>query len=109
MSISSTQSDHQVRNVAVGRYHDDGTVGAFTITTGFRPRYVKVQNLDGSGGVTLERFEGMTAATGWLHAIEGDQSLIATNGITVAESGFTVGINTDVVFTDEQLSWMAIG
>lgn len=109
MAITSTQSDHQVRNVAVGRFHDDGTVTANKITTGFKPRYVKVQNLDGSGGVTLEWFEGMTAGTGWLHAIEGDQSLIATNGITVAEDGFTIGLNTDVVYTDEQLSWIAIG
>ena len=109
MTITSTQTMHQARNITVGRYHDDGTVAAFKITCGFKPRYVRIQNLDGSGGVTVEYFEGMDDDTGWLTAIEGDGSLMASNGITVAEDGFTVGLNTDLVFTDEQLSWIAFG
>lgn len=109
MAITSTQTMHQVRNVTVGRYLDTGTVAAFTITLGYKPRYVRIQNLDGSGGVTVEYFEGMDDDSAWLQAIEGDGSLITSDGITVSESGFTVGLNTDLVFTSEQLSWIAMG
>ncbi len=109
MAITSTQTMHQARNVTVGRYLDTGTVAAFKITTGFKPRYVKIQNLDASGGVTVEWFEGMADDSAWLKAIEGDGSLITSDGITVAEDGFTVGLNTDLVYTSEQLSWIAFG
>lgn len=109
MPITSTQSEHQVRNTAVGRYIDTGTVAAFKITTGFKPRYVKVINTDGSGAVMMEWFEGMDADDGILTGIDGARSLVTSNGITIAEDGFTVGLNTDLVYTSEQLSWMAIG
>jgi len=109
MSSTSTQSEHQARNMAVGRYIDTGVVAAITITTGFKPRYVVVQNLNASGGVTVEWFEGMTADTGWLRTKAGDGSLMASAGITVSESGFIIGLNTDLVYTSEQLSWMAFG
>ena len=108
MAITSTQSDHQVRNVAVGRYITSDAAAAFKITTGFKPRYVRVQNLAASA-VTFEWFEGMTAAYALKTAVGGDKTIVTTNGITVAVDGFTVGLDTSINITNEQLSWMAIG
>jgi len=86
MAITSTQSQHQVRNVAVGRYLDTGTAAAFTIACGFKPRYVKVQNL-ASTGATMEWYEGMADAEGWKSVVAGDGSLITTLGITPTADG----------------------
>ena len=109
MTITSTQTQEHVRNVAVGRYLDTGTVAAFKITTGFKPRYVRVQNLDASGLVKMEWYEGMTAGYGWKTGATGTPAMITSNGITVAEDGFTVGLDTDLCYTNEQLSWYAFG
>jgi hypothetical protein len=111
MAITSTQSEASgITNVAIGRYLDTGTVAAFKLTTGFKPRYVCVQNLTATTGlVKVEWYEGMTAGTGLKTAIDGTRSIISTLGITVAVDGFTVGLDTDLVYTSEQLSWMAIG
>ena len=105
---TSTQSAHQVRNTAVGRYIDTGTAAAFKITTGFKPRYVKVVNLAATGS-QVEWFEGMAAASGMKRVTAGDMTVITTLGITVAKDGFTVGLDTDLNVTSEQLSWIAIG
>jgi hypothetical protein len=110
MAITSTQSKvpASVTNIAVGRYIDTGTVAAFKITCGFKPRYVKVQNLAASA-VTFEWFEGMTAAYALKTAVAGDKTIVTTNGITVAADGFTLGLDTSINITNEQLSWIAIG
>ncbi len=47
MPLTSTQSNHHIRNEAVGRYLDTGTAAAFKITTGLQPRYVRVVNVAG--------------------------------------------------------------
>jgi len=111
MAITSSQSKAPASavNIAHGSYIDTGTVAAFTITTGFKPRYVKVVNTNASGDVMMEWFEGMTAAYGILTGIDGARSMVTSNGITVSASGFTVGLNTDLVYTSEQLHWQAIG
>ena len=108
MAITSTQSNHYVRNVAVGRYLDDGTAAAFKITTGFQPRYVKVMNLAATASM-MEWSEGMAAASGVKTVAAGTRSIVTTNGITVAADGFTVGLDTGVNISNQQLSWMAIG
>lgn len=110
MAITSTQSKvpGSVVNIAVGRYIDTGTVAAFTITCGFKPRYVKVQNL-ASTGARLEWYEGMADASAWKTVVAGDQSLITTLGITALDYGFTVGLDLDVNVTSEQISWLAMG
>lgn len=108
MTVTSTQSMHQVRNVAVGRYVSDATAAAFNITTGFKPRYVKVQNLAATG-CTIEWFEGMADASAHKRVTAGDFTLITTLGITPLSYGFTVGLDTDLNVTDEQLSWLAMG
>jgi hypothetical protein len=114
MAITSTQSKvpASVCNMAIGRYLDTGTVSATPaqITCGFQPRYVKVVNLTSSTGlVMVEWFEGMTAGTALKTDINGTQSIISTLGITVSAKGFLIGLDTDVLVSGEQLSWMAIG
>ncbi len=111
MTITATQSKNpaSVFNMAVGRYLDTGTVAAFTLTVGFKARYVRIQNLNSSGFVRMEWYEGMADASGVLTAKTGDQSLVTSNGITVSAKSFIVGLNTDLVYTSEQLSWLAIG
>jgi hypothetical protein len=111
MAATSTQSKAPASavNIAHGSYLQDSTAAAFKITTGFKPRYVKVVNTNGSGDVMMEWFEGMTAAYGIKTAIDGTRSMITSLGITVAADGFTVGLDTDLNVTNEQLHWQAIG
>ena len=110
MAETSTQSGHQVRNVAVGSYISTSAAAAFKITTGFKPRYVKVVNEDGD--CQLEWYEGMADAEGM--KLVGDTSpatlaKITEKGITVAADGFTVGLDTDINVISQQLSWLALG
>lgn len=109
MAITQSQSIQpaSVVNVAAGRYLDTGTAAAFSLTTGFRPRYVKVIN--NTSGDQIEWFEGMTAAYGFKRVAAGTGSQVTSNGITVSATGFTIGLDTDINVTNEQLSWIAIG
>lgn len=109
MGVTSTQSKvpASVNNVAVGRYITDATAAAFKITTGFKPRYVKVMNQ-----TSLDEevwMEGMTAAHAMKRVAAGTQTAITSLGITAADNGFTVGLDTDINVISEQLSWIAIG
>lgn len=97
-----------LNRLATGRYLDTGTVAAYEFTLGFKPRYVKVQNLAATGAA-LEWYEGMADASAWKTAQNGDGSLITTLGITVSASGFTMGLDTDVNVTSEQVSFIALG
>jgi hypothetical protein len=104
----TTAEPMNVTRLATGRYLDTGTVAAYTFTTGFQPRYVKVQNLAATGA-TIEYYEGMADASAWKSAVAGDGSLITTLGITVSASGFIFGLDLDANVTSEQVSWIAIG
>ncbi len=109
MTITSTQSKHpaSVNNVAVGRYLTTGTAAAFNITTGFKPRVVRVINV--TARIENVWLEGMADASA-LHIIaDGTRTLIVTLGITPLSNGFTVGFDLGVNVTSEQISWMAIG
>jgi len=108
MSVTSTQTNNQIRQLTVGRYVDTGTAAAFVITLGYKPRYVKVQNLAATGA-TIEYYEGMADASAVKRVTAGDMTVITTLGITVSETGFTVGLDTDLNVTSEQLSWLALG
>lgn len=105
---TSTQSIQPagVSNVAVGRYINGVTAAAFTITTGFRPRYVKVIN--SSGIAQMEWSEGMDDNSG-LKRLALTGSFVTGNAITPTANGFTVGLDTDLNVLSEQLSWVAIG
>ena len=107
MTITSTQTESQIRNVAVGRYLSDGTAAAFSITTGFKPRYVCVENV--TAGEKIEWFEGMTDDYALKTIAAGTRTLATSLGITPLANGFTVGLDTLVNVTSEQISWIAIG
>ena len=110
MAITSTQEyPNGVANIATGAYITTGTAAAFTITTGFVPRYVKVVNINASGLVQIEWFNGMDDAAGIKTAANGTRSTLTTLGITPTDDGFTVGLDTDLNVTSEQLYWIAIG
>ena len=111
MAVTSTQvkNSASVVQIAVGRYLSSDTAAAFTITTGFKPLWVRVANLNASGDAMVEWYHGMAAAEAILVGIDGARSLITTLGITQLSYGFTVGLQTDVNVISEQMSWMAIG
>lgn len=104
----TTKVPENTLRVATGRYLDTGTVAAYTFTCGFKPRYVKVVNLAASSS-SFEWFEGMADASAWKTAVDGTAALVTTNGITVDSRGFTLGLDTDVNVSSEQISWLALG
>ena len=107
MSQTLTVTHNQVRNYSVGRFIDTGTVAATKIKTGFRPRYVRVVNVTSRD--EMEYFEGMADASGLKTVAAGTRTLATTNGITVHEDGFTIGLDADVLVSDEQISFIAVG
>lgn len=96
-----------VTNIAVGRYVNGATAAAFVITTGFKPRHVRIVN--NTSQDELSWFEGMADASGFKRLAAGTGTAISSNGITPTANGFTVGLDTDINVIGEQLSWMAIG
>ena len=103
----TTKLPRALAQVATGRYLDTGTVAAYKFTLGFKPRYVRVQNLAATGA-TLEWYEGMADASAVKRVTAGDMTVITTLGITVADDGFTFGLDTDTNVTSEQVSFLAI-
>lgn len=111
MAVTATQSKQpaDTANIAVGRYLDTGTVAntPCAITTGFKPRVVIVKNV--TSGDSYEWYEGMAAASAYKRVTAGDATIITSLGITVSDRGFTIGDDTDIRVSSEQLSWMAMG
>ena len=109
MSVTSTQSKvpASTTNIAVGSYIDTGTAAAFVITTGFQPRFVRIINEDGD--CHEEWYEGMADAEAMKMLTGGTYAKITSNGITVSATGFTVGLDTDINVTSQQLSWYCFG
>jgi hypothetical protein len=108
MAQTITQSDGDgVSRVATGRYLDTGTVAAYTVTVGFTPKYVGVFNV--TSGDQMQWFEGMTSGHALKQVTAGTSSILTSNGISVSGNTFTIGLDTDVNVTSEQISWIAIG
>jgi|SRR3989344_9035032 len=109
MAVTSSQvkNSASVFNLAVGSYITSSTAAAFTITTGFKPLWVRVVNE--TSGDMYEWYHGMADAEAVKTVAAGTRSIITTLGITQLSYGFTVGLDTDVNVINEQLSWMAIG
>lgn len=81
-----------------------GTGASLAVTkVGFKPRYVRVVNLDDPGA--LEHFEGMASAHGFKH-VDGTQTAITSLGITLTNTGFTLGADTDINVDGEQLAYV---
>jgi len=106
----TTQEPTNMVRMATGRYKDTGTVAEYTFSDlGFKPRYVRVINSASSGG-SFEWIEGMADDSAIKRlAADGVQSLVTSNGITVTDRGFTLGVDTDINVSSEQISWVAMG
>lgn len=102
----TTQEPRALAQIATGRYLDTGTVAAYTFTLGFKPRYIHlVNNTSGDEGFW---FEGMAAASIQKRVAAGTGALSTSNGITVSNTGFIFGLDTDLNVTSEQVSFMAL-
>lgn len=107
MAQTITTKKQGVRaQMATGRYLDTGTVAAYTFTLGFKPRYVRVINL--TSGDTEEWMEGMAAGSALKKVAAGTSATITSNGITVSDTGFVFGLDTDMNVTSEQVSFIAV-
>mgnify|MGYP001396258870 FL=1 len=81
--MAVTESQHNgdgIARIATGRRVDSGTAAAFDITCGFRPRYVRVQNVTSGDG--MEWFYGMSDANAVKQVAAGDKTIITSLGIT---------------------------
>ena len=108
MAVTESQNNGDgIVRFATGSYLTDGTAAAFDITCGFRPRYVRVVNETSRDMV--EWFEGMGDADAIKTVAAGTRTAITTLGITPLTDGFTIGLDTDVNVTSEQLRWVAFG
>ena len=106
MAQTVTQKNpNSVSHMATGRVLDTGTVAAFDVDTGFRPRYVRIINTTSRD--MMEWFEGMDDASAIKTVAAGTRTKITSNGVTVDATGFTIGLDTDVNVTSEQISWVA--
>lgn len=103
----TTKSPRALAQIATGRYLDTGTVAAYTFTLGFRPRYVHLIN--NTSGDEVVYIEGMPAASGHKRVAAGTGANISSNGITVSDTGFIFGLDTDLNVTSEQVSFVALG
>jgi hypothetical protein len=105
-TITVSQGDG-VHRIATARYLDTGTVAAYTFDVGFTPKYVRFSNVTSRD--MLEWFEGMAAASAVKTVAAGTRTLITSNGITVSGTEVTLGLDTDVNVSSEQVSALFIG
>jgi len=82
-----------------GVYGTGSTINVDTV--GFRPKLVRVTNVNASGLVRLEWFRGMADAHGVKTAIDGTISVLTSLGITPRANGFSIGADTDVNVSGE--------
>lgn len=104
---SQTKNPGSAALVATGSYLTSDAAAAIDIECGFKPRYVKVVNETSSD--EYEWFAGMTNAYAHKRVTAGTGSKITSLGITPAEHGFRIGLDTDVNVINEQIRWIAIG
>jgi len=106
-TIVQKTPENMVR-MATGTYLDTGTVAAYNFDDlGFQPRYVKVINTTSNDEECW--IEGMPNASAQKRLKAGGASTITSNGITVNSRGFTLGLDTDINVTSEQVYFVALG
>lgn len=97
------------------KYTVPKTAVAKKFVTGFRPQWVKVINV--TKKVTLDWFDTMADASGYkiktgVDATADTVSLhtfITEKGITPAENGFTLGLDTDINTTEKDVIHILAG
>lgn len=89
MAITSTQTDavDNTRLATINHFDDAASPAAASYDVGFRPRYVRVDNV--TDRIMLEWYDGMTSAHAVKTLAAGTRSLETSGGVTV--SGGTIG------------------
>lgn len=89
MAITSTQNNATeiTRLATINHFDDAGSPAAASYDVGFRPRYVRVDNV--TDRIMLEWYEGMTTAHAVKTLAAGTRSLETSAGVSV--SGDTIG------------------
>jgi hypothetical protein len=83
-----------------------GTGAALNVrTVGFRPRKVELINKSSSDKLTWT--ESMADAAGHKQVAAGTSSFITSLGITPLSDGFTIGADTDLNVSGEDVYWTA--
>lgn len=88
----------------------EGTGSAINVKCGFKPRYVKLVNIDSATEEMLEWFEAMGAGYGMKHT-NNTFAMISTGGVSQYDTdyqGFTIGTDADVNASGETLVYLAI-
>ena len=99
MAITFTGPSQTVApQVAVGRIVATSTPVAISgFACGFSPRYIMVVN--SSERVKLEWFDQMSAAQAIKTVAAGTVTKLTSLGITVGKTGFSIGLDTDLLVT----------
>src|SRR4030042_2705875 len=94
-------------HVAVGSV--DGTGSAITIVCGFKPLSIRVHNIDGDVIAFWDAIMPDAAMQKIVDSGAGttDISYVTSNGITPAFNGFTIGTDSDLNVSAEELHWVA--
>lgn len=104
MAITSSQTDGIDRiQVATGSYLDDATTpAAASITVGFTPRYIRVENQ--TDRIMLEWMQGMTSAHALKTVAAGTRTAETSGGITILSTnkGFSFAVTQN-----KQYRWKA--
>ena len=89
MTITATQTNavENTRLATINHFDDAASPAAASYDVGFRPRYVRVDNV--TDRILLEWYEGMTTAHAVKTLAAGTRSLETSGGVTV--SGDTIG------------------
>lgn len=115
MAITATQSPPSTLGAqfASGSYFDDAASPiAAVITLGFKPRFIRIDNV--TDRISIVWYQGMseTSNTGVKTAAAGTRTLETTNqGVLVSGNSFTISNNATlaVLAQNKQLRWFAIG
>lgn len=95
MAITSTQTNalETLRLATINHLDDAGSPAAASYDVGFRPRYVRVDNV--TDRTVLEWYEGMTSAHAVKTVAAGTRTLETSGGVTVSSDtiGFAVTQN----------------
>lgn len=114
MAITQSQQSPSTNGAqfASGSYFDDAaSPAAATITIGFKPRYVCVDNV--TDRIKIEWYQGMseTSSTCVKTAAAGTRTLETTNGgVAITGTTFTISNNATlaVLVQNKQLRWYAL-
>jgi len=90
-----------VNRIVTGSFYGTGADKNID-TVGFRPKLVRVVNVESGGLCRAEWFKGMADDSAVKTAADGTISVITSNGITPRANGFAFGADTDLNVDGEQ-------